>query len=88
MNLYRILQEASHNINKYSKAKNVVVSIFLDNNSICMSITDDGVGFDTKTITNGIGIQNMQQRIQSLNGKININSIQKNSTCINLSVPI
>lgn len=88
MNLYRIIQEASHNINKYSKAKNVVVSIIKDGNMICMSISDDGVGFDTKSVSEGIGIQNMQQRVQSLNGKININSIQKNSTCINISIPI
>ena len=88
MNLYRIIQEASHNINKYSKAKNVVVSIIQDGNNICMSITDDGVGFDTKTIKDGIGIQNMQQRIKALRGKITINSIQKNSTAINLSIPI
>ena len=88
MNLYRIIQEASNNINKYSKAKKVVVSIIQDGNTICMSITDDGIGFDTKTINEGIGIQNMQQRIKSLHGKININSIQKNSTCINISIPI
>ncbi len=88
MNLYRIIQEASNNINKYSKAKNVLVTIVKDANTICMSITDDGIGFDTKKINEGIGIKNMQQRIQSLNGKININSIQKNSTCINVSIPI
>jgi len=88
INLYRIIQEASHNINKYSKAQNVVVSIIQDGNNVCMSITDDGVGFDTSIINNGIGIKNMQQRIKSLNGKITINSIQKNSTSINLSIPI
>lgn len=88
MNLYRIIQEASHNINKYSKAQNVVVSIIQDGNNVCMSITDDGVGFDTSIINDGIGIKNMQQRIKSLNGKITINSIQKNSTSINLSIPI
>jgi two-component system, NarL family, sensor kinase len=88
MNLYRIIQEASHNINKYSKAKNVVVSIIQDGYNVCMSITDDGVGFDTSIINDGIGIKNMQQRIKSLNGKFTINSTQKNSTSINLSIPI
>ena len=88
MNLYRIIQEASQNINKYSKAKNAVVSIIQDGNAICMTITDDGIGFDTKKINDGIGIKNMQQRIKSLHGKININSIQKSSTCINISIPI
>ena len=88
MNLYRIIQEASHNINKYSKAKNVVVSIIQDGNNVCMSITDDGVGFDTNKINDGIGIKNMQQRIKSLNGKFTINSTQKNNTSINLSIPI
>ena len=88
MNLYRIIQEASHNINKYSKAKNVVVSIIQGGNNVCMSITDDGVGFDTNKINDGIGIKNMQQRIKSLNGKFTINSTQKNSTSINLSIPI
>ncbi|MEO5776516.1 MAG: tetratricopeptide repeat protein [Flavobacterium sp.] len=54
MNLYRIIQEASHNINKYAQASNVLISLILDGNNICLSITDNGNGFDTDANMEGI----------------------------------
>lgn len=88
MNMYRIVQEASQNANKYSNANTVTIAIVQDFDAICMSITDNGVGFDPKTSKGGIGIQNMRQRILLLKGKFTINSIQKDNTFINISIPM
>ena len=88
MHLYRIIQEASHNINKYAQAKKAMINFVLDEDNICMSVTDDGVGFDTTASANGIGIQNMQIRVKSLNGKFTVNSIAKVSTSINIAIPL
>jgi signal transduction histidine kinase len=88
MHLYRIIQEASHNINKYGQAKKASISLVLDAPNICMAITDNGIGFDTSVISKGIGIQNMQARVKLLNGKFSIRSTKRDTTCVNIAIPI
>ncbi|MDN3678589.1 tetratricopeptide repeat protein [Flavobacterium paronense] len=88
MHLYRIIQEASYNIYKYAQAKKATISLVLDAPNICMAITDNGIGFDTTIISKGIGIQNMQARVKSLNGKFSISSKKLTNTSINIAIPI
>lgn len=88
INLYRILQEALQNIEKYANAKNVFLTISLiESNKINIVISDDGIGFDTNKKSNGIGIKNMKARIVELNGKFNIQSELHQGTEINLTIP-
>ncbi|WP_255515623.1 tetratricopeptide repeat-containing sensor histidine kinase [Flavobacterium sp. ZT3R18] len=73
INLYRIIQEAILNINKYANAKNCDVKIQReDSNLLKLSITDNGEGFDVKAKKNGIGLSNMEERANSLKGQFNI----------------
>lgn len=88
MNLYRITQEASSNINKFANAKKTMISFILDGNNICLSITDDGRGFDTESKSEGIGLKNIKQRVEALKGKFFIQSIKNKSTSINIAIPI
>lgn len=88
MNLYRIIQEACHNINKHAAAKKAIISIILDKPNICLSICDDGIGFDTSKKAEGIGIQNIQQRVKLLNGKFSMYSNPHAATSINVAIPI
>ena len=88
MNYYRIIQEAIHNTNKYAKATKSTVSLLLEENKLRLSISDNGQGFETNTTKQGIGIQNMQQRITAINGEITINSALGKGTVINCSVEI
>lgn len=88
MNLFRIIQEASHNINKFANAKNAVITFIIDTNNLCLSVTDDGQGFDVESQTEGIGLKNIKQRVESLNGKCIIQSINKHSTSINIAIPL
>jgi signal transduction histidine kinase len=88
MNLFRIVQEATHNINKFAKAKNVVISFVLDEQNICLSITDNGKGFDPENNTDGIGLKNIKQRVDNLNGNCVIQSIKNKSTSINIAIPV
>lgn len=75
INLYRIIQEAILNVNKYSNAENCDVKIEKENNHfIKLTIIDDGDGFDIKTKKNGIGLSNMRERVISLEGQFNIKS--------------
>jgi signal transduction histidine kinase len=88
INLYRIIQEALHNIEKYATAKNVSIAIVQNENTLAIEIADDGKGFDTNKTNDGIGIKNMKTRMASLNGKIVIESKINSGTKINLTVPI
>lgn len=88
MNLYRIIQESSYNINKFSKAKEAIISILLDGKNICLSIRDNGKGFNVEIQTDGIGLKNMKHRVKSLNGKFLIQSVEGKSTSLNISIPI
>lgn len=79
-NCWLIFKEALNNVCKYSKAANCTVVIFADDESLLLSITDDGIGF--KEIKEGNGFINMRQRTEELEGKFNIESTAGNGTTI------
>ena len=82
MNLFRIIQEAIQNINKYAKANNVLVEFKKEENKLLLIINDDGIGFNPGVRSSGIGIKNMNSRVQQLQGKISIDSQPNNGTAI------
>jgi signal transduction histidine kinase len=88
MNLYRIIQEAIHNCNKYANATQVQINIIKESNQLQLSVKDNGIGFDVNEAKQGIGLHNMQQRIESINGTITIYSTPKNGTEISCTVVI
>ncbi|MCF6131300.1 ATP-binding protein [Flavobacterium wongokense] len=88
MNLFRIIQEASHNINKFAQANNAMISFILDGENICLSVSDDGKGFEAEKTMPGIGLKNIELRVDSLKGKFSIRSIKGKSTSLNIAVPL
>ncbi|MFP9115626.1 ATP-binding protein [Flavobacterium sp. RHBU_3] len=84
VNIYRIVQESLQNVNKYSHAKNAFVDIRKDGEKIVVNVHDDGVGFDTKAAAGGIGLKNLRQRTQSLNGVLRIDSSPGEGANINV----
>ncbi|QED38967.1 hypothetical protein FK178_15135 [Antarcticibacterium arcticum] len=86
INLYRIIQEAIHNINKYADARNVKVSFFQSEKEVLVSIEDDGKGFDLESVKDGIGLKNMKMRSKDLDGSISFNS-NTNGTRIEIKLP-
>ena len=88
INLYRILQEALQNIEKYASANEVSIKMTQNENLIQVAISDNGKGFNTKTKKSGIGLQNMKIRIAELDGTIDIDSKKNKGTKINLTIPI
>ncbi|GEP49850.1 hypothetical protein FNO01nite_05220 [Flavobacterium noncentrifugens] len=88
INLYRILQESLQNVNKYAKAQNVKVEISKENDNIVLKISDDGAGFQTQTRKKGIGLQNMQSRVDECKGSFTIASKPGSGTKIVVTVPM
>lgn len=88
INVYRIVQEALQNINKYAKPKNVTLDISIEKENLIIHLKDDGNGFDIKKVTKGIGIKNMKSRVQKLKGTLEIQSELKQGTSICIKIPI
>jgi signal transduction histidine kinase len=72
-NIMLIIKEATNNITKYSKATNVHLALHKKNNTIILTIKDDGIGLQNKA-TQGNGINNIKKRTQELNGTFTITS--------------
>ncbi|MFF5994683.1 ATP-binding protein [Lysinibacillus sp. KU-BSD001] len=88
INLYRITQEALHNIIKYAKATQVQIHIKKDNTHIYMTIQDNGVGFEREKIQNaGLGLKHMEERVDQLGGTCTIMSKLGQGTCIDIVIP-
>ncbi len=80
INCYRILQEATQNIIKHSKASKVQVKFKKEEGKLIMTIKDNGIGFNLDKKKNGIGIKNMQSRMQKINGKLVLKSNEGSGT--------
>nr|WP_321221832.1 ATP-binding protein [uncultured Psychroserpens sp.] len=87
INIYRIIQESLQNIYKHANAKSVKISFELKNNVICLSIVDDGDGFDVNKSKKGIGIKNINSRVDEVGGKAQFYSIAKKGTEVNITIP-
>jgi two-component system NarL family sensor kinase len=88
--IYNIIQEFINNILKHSKAKNVFIKLYEQNNRIYFQIFDDGIGFDKKNISDkdGFGINQIDARIQMMNGEFLIESTVGEGTTISVELPL
>jgi signal transduction histidine kinase len=84
-NIYRTIQELLVNVSKHAKANNVVINFTRHDNLLNIIFEDDGVGFKEEN-EKGIGLKNIKERIDSLNGFINIES--NNGATIIIDIPI
>lgn len=87
INIYRIIQELSNNIVKYSAATEVTVDIWLFHKELHMTVTDNGRGFNVFEKRKGIGISNIYSRVQSFNGSVKIESAEGKGTKTMIRIP-
>jgi signal transduction histidine kinase len=85
--LYRVAQEALHNIISHSRAGNVHVELGADSVRILLRIIDDGLGFDVRHVAHGLGLPSMRERVRSVGGSIDITSRPKLGTRVEVRVP-
>ena len=88
--LYRITQEALHNVIKHSGGTVARVELTRDNGELRLVVADDGVGFDPETIrANGsLGLVSMAERARFVHGRFSIESHAGEGTRIDVRVPI
>ncbi len=86
-NIYRIVQEQVNNTLKHAAALHANISIEMIENVIRITLSDDGKGFDTSKRKEGIGITNMINRVESFNGKIDVESAPGKGCKIKIEIP-
>jgi len=91
-NLYRIAQEALHNVAKHAHATQVTLYLTQQNGNLVLLIEDDGQGFDPDAhrqadIGNGMGLMSMRERAASVGGRLEIESAVGRGTSIYVRIP-
>ena len=85
--LYRIAQEALHNVARHARASTVMLRMVLEGRFLLLEVRDDGRGFDPGgNFSEHLGLQSMKERVAALNGTLTIKSVPENGTTISVRV--
>ena len=89
INLYRIIQESLQNCVKHAQAKNLFLGFEVeDDQMLKVTIADDGVGFVNKRGKKGIGLKNIDSRVEKLGGTWDIESAKGKGANITIMIPL
>lgn len=88
--LYRVVQEALHNVAKHAQAKSVNIQMNRENGVVRLLIEDDGQGINKPTGFSGrsFGLAGMRERIGMLRGAVKVTSAKGKGTRIEVTVPV
>jgi|GEM_PF-1609611 len=92
--LYRFVQEALTNVAKHASAERVSVVLYHDTQTLWLSVEDDGQGFDPRSratdpgYSTGIGLLGMQERLESLGGRLEIESLPGQGSHLVAHIPL
>jgi signal transduction histidine kinase len=86
--LYLSLRECIQNCQKYAEASKMTINFSIHKKSVFLDVADNGKGFDTATQKKGIGLLNLQERVQDLNGTLTIDSEVGKGTKIIIQTPL
>jgi PAS domain S-box-containing protein len=86
--LYRIVQEALHNIARHARAEDVGLLLEQDNEGILLEVRDDGIGFDpSRSFPGHLGLKSMRERAERLGGTLEVESRPGKGTRILVRIP-
>ncbi len=92
--IFRVIQESLNNIIRHAKATSFNINLLLDDETLVLFISDDGIGFKPKKLLNdkyisdGLGVMNMQETVEKLNGTFQIDSTNNSGTVVIAAFPI
>jgi two-component system sensor histidine kinase UhpB len=90
--LFRIAQEALTNVTKHARASQVTVTLEAVGGEICLTIADNGTGFDPSSLHRtverpGYGLMSMQERTNAVGGRFRVESTPEKGTRLIVEVP-
>ncbi len=86
--LIRILQELMYNIQKHAQANEINIMVTLMDDEINLLVEDDGVGFSQDQNVTGIGLKNIESRVQLLEGSFELDSQLGRGVIANITIPL
>ena len=86
--LYRVAQEALHNVVKHSGAERASVTLVALPAAVGLTVTDNGSGFDTAAHSSGLGLMSIRERVALLDGVIELRSSTAGGTSVSARLPI
>lgn len=88
--LFRIVQETLTNIVRHAEASEVLVELIIKNESLYLTITDNGKGIAREEMnkTTSLGLIGLRERVHSLQGQFTINGSEKKGTVVSVIIPI
>lgn len=91
---YQLLRELLHNVAKHAQAHQAIVTLTVCEDNLCLSVTDDGRGFEARDAgtsipsAGGLGLFNIRQRLTHLGGQMEIRSGVGRGTCVEIAIPL
>jgi signal transduction histidine kinase len=87
--IYRVVQEALHNVGKHAQAHNVTVQVHRESQTVRVSVEDDGIGIQVRSNSRGhsFGLAGIKERIATLGGVARVTSARGKGTRIEITVP-
>jgi signal transduction histidine kinase len=90
--LYHLIRELMMNVVKHSQAQNAHIAISMENGHLRVTVTDDGVGFESlmlgaPTVEGGFGLYSLRERLIAVKGSLKIISSPVSGTVVTASLP-
>ncbi len=85
--VYRIVQEALHNVEQHAEARRAVVTVKQEGGRLSVTVEDDGKGFDAAR-AKGMGLLGIEERVGHLGGKFEVESQAGRGTVLRVSLPL
>jgi two-component system, chemotaxis family, CheB/CheR fusion protein len=88
--LYRIVQEALHNVAKHAGKTSVSITLTGGPNRLSLSIRDNGIGFDAHSVRNkgSLGLVSMRERARMVHGTFSLDTLPGHGTTIKVHAPL
>ncbi|MFN4219171.1 MAG: sensor histidine kinase [Candidatus Bipolaricaulia bacterium] len=86
--LYYIVQEALHNVRKHAGAQKVTMGLDVGPRVVCLTVRDDGKGFDPAKTPEGIGLRHMRERALRLGGTFSVHAAPGEGTELRVCLPV
>ncbi len=84
---YRIIQELAHNVIRHAEAHHLLLQLLFSDQSLSITVEDDGVGFDPAQCRHGLGLRSVNSRVTYLQGKVEILSQSAQGTSVQIEIP-
>jgi two-component system, NarL family, sensor histidine kinase UhpB len=92
--VYRIVQESLSNVLRHAHATRVVLHINRSPESLSLSVSDNGTGFDPAALANasdghsGVGLLSIRERVEALDGTVTVYSVRDRGTQVQVIIPL